>query len=38
MTGIVCAICKNKNATQALRSGVYCVKCYTDMTKGVTND
>jgi hypothetical protein len=28
MTGIVCAICKNKNATQALRSGVYCAKCY----------
>ena len=38
MTGITCVNCYGTNATQALRSGVYCTECYTYMIKGVTND
>ena len=33
MTGIPCDICSLRNATQVLRTGVYCAKCYTYMMK-----
>ena len=36
MTGITCVNCYVADATQALRSGVYCAECYTYMIKGVT--
>ena len=38
MTGITCDICKGKNATQVLRIGSFCARCYTNKIKGVTND
>ena len=38
MTGIPCDKCGVRNATQVLRIGTYCAKCYTNMIKGVTND
>jgi protein-arginine kinase activator protein McsA len=37
MTGITCVNCYIANATQVLRSGSFCVECYTYI-KGVTND
>ena len=29
MTGITCANCYGTNATQVVRSGAYCVECYS---------
>jgi len=28
MTGIMCSICGQPNASQARSSGIYCAKCY----------
>lgn len=34
MTGIPCNRCGVRNATQILRIGPFCARCYTDITKG----
>ena len=38
MTGISCTNCQSLNATQALRTGIYCTKCYTYMIGGNKNE